>query len=67
MYIVQHIKDLGITFDVKVNFSLHISEKVNKAKSIRGIIKRNFRYLSQESFAMLHKALIRSHLEYAKA
>jgi len=24
---VQHIKDLGITFDVKLNFSLHISDK----------------------------------------
>jgi len=24
---VQHIKGLGINFDVKLNFSLHISEK----------------------------------------
>jgi len=43
---VQYIKDLGITFVVKLNFSLHISEKVNKANSILGIIKRNFSYLS---------------------
>jgi len=28
---VQHIKDLGITFDVELNFSLHTSEKVNRA------------------------------------
>jgi len=62
---IQHIKDLGITFDVKLNFSLHICEKVNKANSILGIIKRNFRYWSQESFVMLYKALIRSHLENA--
>jgi len=51
-----------ITFDVKLNFSLH-----NKANSILGIIKRNFRYLSEESFVMLYKALVRSHLEYANA
>jgi len=65
---VQHIKDLGITFDVKLNFSLHITDKVNKlANSILGIIKRNFRYLSQEFFDMLYEALglVRSQLEYA--
>jgi len=32
---VQHIKDLGITFDVKLNFSLHFREKVNNANSIK--------------------------------
>jgi len=64
----QHIKDLGISFDVKLNFGLHISDKVSKANSILGItIKRNFRYLSKESFVMLYKALVRSHLEYANA
>jgi len=52
---------------VKLNFSLHISEKVNKANSILGIVRRNFTYLSQESFTMLHKALVRSHLEYANS
>jgi len=59
--------DLGITFDVKLNLSSYISEKVNKANSILGIIKRIFRNLSQESFVMLHKAQVRSHLEYANA
>jgi len=41
---IQHIKDLGITSYVKLNFSLHISEKVNAAYAILGIIKRNFGY-----------------------
>jgi len=40
---------------------------VNRANSILGIIKRNFRYLSQESFFMSYNALIRLHLEYANA
>jgi len=64
---VQHIKDLGITFDIKLHFSLHTSDKVNKANSILGVIKRNFRFLSQESFVMLYKALVRSHLESVNA
>ena len=64
---VYHINDLGIIFEDKLNFSLHISAKVIKANSILGIIKRNFRYLSQQSFVMLYKALVRSHLEYAIA
>jgi len=37
------------------------------ANSILSIIKRNFTYLSQESFVMLYKALVCSHLEYANA
>jgi len=64
---VQHIKDLGVMFDVELNFSLHNNDKVNTANSILGIIKRNFSYLSQECFGMLYKALVRSHLEYANA
>jgi len=38
---VQHIKDLGITFSVELNYSFHNTEKVNKANSVLGIIKRN--------------------------
>jgi len=34
---------------------------------LRRIIKRNFRYLSQECFVMLYKALVRSPLDYANA
>ena len=30
-----------------------------------GIIKRNFIYLTPDSFVMLYKALVRSHLEQA--
>jgi len=62
---VKHIKDLGITFDVKLNFSLHVGETFNKVNCVLDIIRRNFSYLSQESFVMLYKTLVRSHLEYA--
>jgi len=30
-----------------------------------GIVKRNFIYLTPDSFVVLYKAMIRSHLEYA--
>jgi len=39
---IESIKDLGVTFDSRLKFSLHINEKVNKADSILGVIKRNF-------------------------
>ena len=64
---VHHINDLSTIFEVKPNFNLHISAKVNKDNSILGIIKRNFRYISQESFVILYKALVHSHSEYAIA
>jgi len=59
---VQHIKNLCITFDVKLNFSTHISEHFERANSILGIVRRNFKYLPQENFVTLYKALVRSHM-----
>ena len=37
----DHIKDLGVTFDEKLDFGLHVAEKVNKAYSMLWLIKRN--------------------------
>jgi len=59
------IKDLGVTFDSRFKFSLHINEKVDKAYSIIGVIKRNFIYLDKDSFLVIYKSMVRSHLEYA--
>ena len=61
------VTDLGVRFDSKLAFSDHISEKVNKAYSILGIIKRNFIYLDNDSFVLLYKAMVRPHLEYANS
>jgi len=47
------------------NFSLHISKKVNKANSIRGIIKKKLKIFISRVFRYLYKAPVRSHLEYA--
>jgi len=51
--------------DSKLSFSDHITEKVDKAYSILGIIKRNFQHVDKVAFVLLYKALVRSHLEYA--
>jgi ribonuclease P/MRP protein subunit RPP40 len=62
---VDTINDLGITFDMHLKFDEHIYAKINKAYSMLGIIKRNFRTISDESFVLLYKSLVRPHLEYA--
>ena len=46
---VDKIEDLGVTFDKSLKFKEHISEKIFKAYSVIGIIKRNFMHLSEIS------------------
>jgi len=58
-------KDIGITTDSKLEFEDHIIEKVNKAYSILGVIRRSFEYLDKNTLAMLFKSLVRPHLGYA--
>jgi len=58
------VRDLGVIVDSKLSFSDHITEKVNKAYSILGKIKRNFQHVDKVAFVLLYKALVRSHLEY---
>ena len=62
---VKSEKDVGIVIDQQLKFDLHILQKVNKANSIMGIIRRSFKYLTADMFVMLFKALVRPHLEYA--
>ena len=42
---VKSIADLGVHFDSNLTFMDHISEKINKAYSVLGIVKRNFIYV----------------------
>jgi len=53
----DHIKDLGVTFDEKLDFGLHVAEKVNKAYSMLWLIKRNFKHIGAEAFVTLYKHL----------
>ena len=62
---VDHIRDLGVTIDRDLSFDLHISEKVNKAFQMLEIINRNFSDIDENTFLLLYKAMVRSHLEFA--
>ena len=42
-----------------------MQEKINKANSIMGIIRRVFTHLDHEIFNKLYKGIVRPHLEYA--
>ena len=59
------MKDLGVIFDSRLDFQARIHEKVNKAYSVLGVIKRNFMQLNRETFVNLYKATVRPHIEYA--
>lgn len=63
---VQSEKDLGVTFDDKLNFGIHIVEKVNKANQILGLIRRAFHFLDERSLVTLYKAMVRPHLEFSQ-
>ncbi len=65
--VLNEIKDLGLTFDSQLTFRNHINEKINKANSIMGIIKRNFIYFKPDTFILLYKSMVRSHLEYGQS
>jgi len=57
------VKDIGVTFDKQLKFSDHRYDKIKKAYSMQGLIKRNFNLLCSDSFVMLYKSMVRSHLE----
>ena len=59
-------KDLGVKIDVELCFEEHISEKVKKANTIMGLIRRSFSYLSCNLFKKLYLSFVRPHLEYAQ-
>jgi len=46
---VKSMVDLRVRFDNNLTFRDHISEKINKAYSVLGIIKRNFIYMDERT------------------
>jgi len=62
---LDSIKDMGVKFNSQLKFDKHTDDKINKAYSFLGIIKRNFTCLYEDAFITLYKSLVRSHLEYA--
>ena len=62
---VNHIKDLGVIIDNRLNFNEHINDKIKKANSMLGIIKEILNTWITLHFLHYIKVLVRSHLEYA--
>ena len=59
--------DLGVLMDTSVSFNKHISSIILKANKILATIKRSFKYLTEQTFPLLYKSLVRPHLEYCNA
>jgi len=62
---VDVIKDLGVWMDSDLSYDEHIAEKIKTANMMLGIIKRNFTDLDRNTFILLYKSMVRSHLEFA--
>ena len=65
---LEHVfveKDLGVKGDSTLRFEEHISEKVKKANTMVGLIRRSFSFLDCELFKKLYTTFVRPHLEYA--
>ena len=57
-------KDLGVTIDNRLTVSEHISNTVKKANQVMGMIRRTFKFIDKEIFALLFKSRVRPILEY---
>ena len=64
---VSHVsfqKHLGIYLDEKLNFNNHIKEKMAKAMTRTGVIKRLSKMLPQHSLLTIYKSFVRPQLDY---
>ena len=64
---LEHVfqeRDLGVIIDSQLLFEAHIEDKVNKANSKLGLIRRVFTFLNTKSMVQMYTALVRPHLEY---
>ena len=61
---VKTEKDLGITIDYSLKFSVHALNAPNKANRMLGFIKRNVSYKSKFVILTLYNAFVRPHLDY---
>ena len=64
---VNEEKDLGVVIDDKLKFDAHTEKQVNKANRQLAIIRRSFVNLDKDTFCLLYKSLVRTHLEYCNA
>ena len=51
--------------DEKLNFNIHIKEKIAKANKCIGIIRKPAHILPRESLVTIYKSYVRSHIDYS--
>ena len=61
----NEMRDLGVTFDSKLLFNLHINNLCSKSLKMLGFVKRLSCDFSANSFKTLYCSLVRSVLEFA--
>ena len=57
-------KHLGMHLDEKLNFNIHIKEKIAKANKGIGIIRKLAHVLPRESLVTIYKSFVRPHINY---
>lgn len=58
-------KDLGVHIDNQLKFSTHCQNKANTANKSLRYIKHTFKFMDEEMFLLLYKALVRPHVEFS--
>jgi len=58
-------KDLGIFISDNLKPSVQCTKAAARARSVLGMVRRNFKRLDCEDFLLIYKTYIRPHLEYA--
>lgn len=61
---VTTIKDLGVTFDIKLTLLPHIENIIKKASRMLGFVIRNSREFKSGTKILLYNSLVRSTLDY---
>ena len=57
-------KHLGMILDCKLDFSIHIDDKISKANKGIGMIKKLQSELSRKTLMNIYKSFVRPHLDY---
>ena len=59
-----YTKHLGMALDSKLNFDVHLDEKISKANKGIGMLKKLHCDLSRKTLITIYKSFIRPHLDY---
>ena len=59
-----HQKNVGIILDLKLDFNIHVDNKIKKCYRMIGIIKRLPVSVSRKALLTIYKSFIRLHLDY---